>query len=108
MPPQPGGVVGVGQPVGVCEPPGDAAYGDQLVARDGQLAVRVRLDILEPVSDQLIPFLTMEVWKPIFCDRSIDLAIQSNPLLFRRTKVSPWNNSQQVIWSVNLTYSSPS
>lgn len=47
MLPQSRGVVGVVQSVYVCEPPCDAAYGDQLVARDGQLAVRVRLDVLE-------------------------------------------------------------
>lgn len=47
MLPQSRRVVGVVQSVDVCEPPGDAAYGDQPVARDGQLAVGVRLDVLE-------------------------------------------------------------
>lgn len=49
MLPQPGGVVGVVQSVDICEPPRDAAYGDQLVTWDGKLAVGVRLDILETV-----------------------------------------------------------
>lgn len=45
--PQPSGVVGVLQSVDVCKPPGDAAYDDQLVAGNVQLAVGVRFDVLE-------------------------------------------------------------
>ena len=47
--PQPGSVVGVIQSVDVCEPSGNAAYGDELVAVYGQLAVGVRLDILNQI-----------------------------------------------------------
>lgn len=40
-------------------------------------------------SDQLIPFLTVEVWKHICWDRASDIAMQSSVLLFRSGNESP-------------------
>lgn len=62
--PQPGGVVGSVKSAGGCEPFGDSACSDQPVAGDGQIMVGARPKHWIS-SDQLTPFLTMEVCQGI-------------------------------------------